>query len=388
MGGLVNALTDPTIRAVVLCPGIYLLNQPLIIYKENFVVFGMGMANLVAPPGQSAILVTADGVRVSGLLIEPEGKYDNSDPLLVWGRPGKKSGSPSNPGFMYDIFTRVGRFRSYQQTSVSIQVQVNMDYVVLDNLWLWRGDHDKFGNVYNENNPADIGIEINGDYVHAYGIASEHNLKEQVKWNGNHGWTAFFQAEFPYDVKKYDTAAFSVASSVTHFEAHGLGAWCYFRDHPVIAPAGISTPTGNSIIVENVATVWLNGNDQSQIQHVINNQGDALGNGIREGQCMFAEMNLKLAAVLEVNASTTTGVITQVTDVWDHATIMETSRGVIVEYLDISCPFLFFKLFRFFTGTDKSLTSAYCKQDQVLSLLLLLWNLKQFFELFYVKFLG
>jgi len=270
--GLLSALANNDILSVVLTPGIYLLTETLVIYKDNFILFGMGMANLVAPPGQSAVLVTGNGVRVSGLLIEPEGKYAKNEPLVVVGHSGQKSGSETSPVGLYDIFTRVGRFRNAEQTSVDIQVQINMDWVFLDDVWLWRGDHDAYGPVAFGMNPSNIGLEVNGDNVHAYGVASEHNIKQQVKWSGNGGYVAFFQAEMPYDVSEYDVAAFEVSSHVKSFAGYGLGAYCFFRDHDVTAPYGFSTPNNQNVYMKNVFTIFLTG--QGGIRHVINQEGN------------------------------------------------------------------------------------------------------------------
>ncbi len=79
-------------------------------------------------------------------------------------------------------------------------VVINSGNVIYDNTWLWRADHDKGGSVYNSKNPCNTGIVVNGDNVRAYGLASEHTLKDLVLWNGNNGEVYFYQSEFPYDV--------------------------------------------------------------------------------------------------------------------------------------------------------------------------------------------
>lgn len=79
-------------------------------------------------------------------------------------------------------------------------VQINSGYVIYDNSWLWRADHDIGGLVHNSKNYVANGIVIAGDHVTAYGLASEHTLEDLVVWNGNWGQTVFYQSEFPYDV--------------------------------------------------------------------------------------------------------------------------------------------------------------------------------------------
>merc|ERR1712151_104916 len=56
---------------VVLSPGVYSLDSPLILNTKNQVLLGLGLATLVAMSGTPAIKVgNVDGVRVSGILLE------------------------------------------------------------------------------------------------------------------------------------------------------------------------------------------------------------------------------------------------------------------------------------------------------------------------------
>merc|ERR1711994_16068 len=64
-----------------------------------------------------------------------------------------------------------------------------------------------------------------------------------------------------------------VAAGVKSHTAYGLGAYCYFEAHPVHAANGFQTPEGNNIFLQNLCTVFLSGNDDSQITHVINGEG-------------------------------------------------------------------------------------------------------------------
>lgn len=70
--------------------------------------------------------------------------------------------------------------------------EVNTGYVIIDNTWFWRADHDVAGQVTNHRNPVDHGIVINADNVTAYGLASEHTLADLVQWNGEYGETYFY----------------------------------------------------------------------------------------------------------------------------------------------------------------------------------------------------
>ena len=95
-------------------------------------------------------------------------------------------------------------------------------------------------------NPSKTGLKVNGDYVTAYGLMSEHHLQNQVEWRGNHGKTVMYQSEFAYDV---DTTyaddgyvSYYVDDKVTNHKAYGVGAYAYFRDYPVVVNNAIKAP--------------------------------------------------------------------------------------------------------------------------------------------------
>ena len=152
-------------------------------------------------------------------------------------------------------------------------VQINSGYVVIDNAWLWRADHGIAGETYNEDNPVRTGLEVNGDNVIAYGLASEHTLGNLVEWNGNYGATYFYQSELPYDATTdYGSSGFAgyhVSNNASSHEAWGVGVYCFFRDHPVHVSSGITAP--ESAYFKNAMTVFLTG--QGGINHVINAKG-------------------------------------------------------------------------------------------------------------------
>merc|ERR1712087_530062 len=153
-------------------------------------------------------------------------------------------------------------------------VEINADRVVLDNSWLWRADHDVTGNVYSCNNPVEVGLEVNGDSVMAYGLKVERTLNNLVEWNGEKGACYMFQSEFPYDVNQAQFGdpgynAFRVDDSVTQFEGYGMGMYSFFRDNDVTVKNAIQAPQGaQGVQFTNVMTVFLSGT--GEITHVIN----------------------------------------------------------------------------------------------------------------------
>lgn len=114
---------------------------------------------------------------------------------------------------------------------------------------------------------------MNGDHVTAYGLASEHCLKDLVSWNGNFGKVYFYQSEFPYDVTQenygnFDFVSYRVGNQVTSHEAYGIGVYSYFADYDVKIKNAIKTPNNPGVKVVNALTVFLNG--KGSINHIIN----------------------------------------------------------------------------------------------------------------------
>lgn len=240
----------------------------------------MGIATLVCEGGQPCIKVAnIDGVKIAGLLLQA-GKTHTST-LLEWGRAGTKyEGKASNPGIMSDLFARVG---GPDQFTVSAQhmVTINSGHVIIDNAWLWRGDHSVRGLVKNNDNFVETGIEVNGDDIISYGLAVEHTLGDMTVWNGERGKVYFYQSEYPYDVTQ-DYASkghvgYRVSSHVENHEAWGVGVYSFFRDFDVRMFTGIGAPNKPGVKFHSSLTRFLNG--KGAIQHVINNLGDETRGG-------------------------------------------------------------------------------------------------------------
>jgi len=260
---------------VVLSAGNYNLEASINVTKANTAVVGIGFPTLIATSGQPAIVVgNVDGVRVSGILLQAGQRATSS--LLQWGT-GTYAGSAANPGFLYDVFARVGGTNdpAQYQVQASVMVQINSGNVVIDDAWLWRADHGVNGNVVNSQNPNDHGLVVQGDNVVTYGLASEHQLQDLVTWSGANGRTYFYQSELPYDVTEanYGTPGY-VGFRVTgaNHQGWGLGVYSFFRDNAVTTANGIISPS--TAKYQNSFTCFLSG--LGQISHVLNNQGNAV----------------------------------------------------------------------------------------------------------------
>lgn len=261
---------------VVLSPGIYKLEAPLQLTHDNQVLLGLGIATLQCQNADAAVTVgNVDGVRVAGILLEAGPK---SNVLLRWGDANTKHpGLATNPGFMHDVYARVGG-PVVSGVSATTMVEINSGNVIGDNLWLWRADHGPDDSlVTNLNCACDHALVVNGDDVSFYGLAVEHTLKDLVLWNGERGATYFLQSELPYDADPAWQAGqyvgYRVANGVTTHKAVGVGVYHYMRDFPITMNSVIACPDNLVNDFVSPLAVYLNG--QGRANHIINNNGDA-----------------------------------------------------------------------------------------------------------------
>jgi hypothetical protein len=156
-------------KDLILTPGVYDLNQPILVSRPDTVVLGLGFATLVPQHGNAAMIVAPNtGVKVSGLIVDA-GPV-NSPVLMSVGIPRFGSDTASNPDTIQDVFFRIG---GAETTNVSATVSLldNADNSIIDDVWAWRADH---GNAVDWTaNTADTGVVVTGDNVTAYGLAVE-----------------------------------------------------------------------------------------------------------------------------------------------------------------------------------------------------------------------
>lgn len=260
---------------IVITPGIYTLDDSLNVQYENQVILGLGLATLIAPSNGNPCIRVGDvsGVRIAGLLLEA-GKWETKGGMLQIGSSGKFQGTKSNPVVVTDVFARVGGPNT-GVGPVDTMFSVNSGYTVIDNTWLWRADHTAEGLVYHSDNPVKNGLVVNSDNVYAYGLASEHTTEDNVVWNGNNGLTYFYQAEIMYDVTdaNWPYSCYKIGSNVDTHTGSGLGCYTYFRDASVYSESGIKTNGGKNVKIDKAVSVWLNGNQLSGLNNVIDSDG-------------------------------------------------------------------------------------------------------------------
>jgi hypothetical protein len=70
----------------------------------------------------------------------------------------------------------------------------------------------------------------------------------------------------------------AVASSVTSFQAHGVGVYCFFDVNPsVVSANALTSPTSSGVDWNDMVTVSLGG--VGTIEHIINGDGSTVDSG-------------------------------------------------------------------------------------------------------------
>jgi hypothetical protein len=266
-------------RGLILTPGIYDLDAPIVIARPDTVVLGLGFPTLVPKRGTAAMEVGGPGVKLSGMIFQAG--PTNSPVLLQVGGPSPSQGAdPDDPTLVQDVFFRVGGAAPGEATDSLV---VNSSEVILDDIWAWRADHGHA--VGWQSNLADNGLTVNGNDVTAYGLSVEHYQRRQVVWNGQDGTEIFFQNEMPYDPPSQAAwrqspttdgyPAFEVSANVTSFQGYGMGSYCYFDQGVAIeAGAAFEVPRVPGVELHDVFTKFLSGS--GGIQSVVAGTGAAV----------------------------------------------------------------------------------------------------------------
>src|ERR1700678_241883 len=252
-------------KNLILTPGVYDLNAPILVSRPDTVVLGQGFATLVPQHGNAAMVVAPDtGVKVSGLIFDA-GPV-NSPVLLSVGIPG--GGSASDPDLIQDVFFRIGGAES---TSVGATVSLldNASNSIIDDVWAWRADHGN--DVGWTANTAANGVIVTGNNVTAYGLAVEHYQKYEVIWSGQGGTDVFFQNELPYDPPSQSAwmasptqdgyPAFFVTPGVRTFQGYGMGSYVVFIDTSATLydAEAFQAPDSSGVQFHNIFGVWIAG---------------------------------------------------------------------------------------------------------------------------------
>ena len=283
-------------KDLVLSPGEYPLAASLEVKHPNQVILGLGYATLKAPlNGLPCIRVHPNipGVRIAGIMLEASVLTDHipSLSLLQWGIQGMDDvGDKENPGLLSDIFCRVGGASYDRHVSTDVMIELHSGNIYGDNLWLWRADHVKLHPGEEANFPhispyyrqtvmgecqVRNGMKVYGEAVTMVGLFIEHTTEDQLIWEGDKGYVAFYQCELPYDVdQSYADKSFvgyRVGSDVESHTARGIGIYSNFRDFDVNVATAISHPESAGIVMNNLFTVYLD--NQGKINSIVNGKG-------------------------------------------------------------------------------------------------------------------
>ena len=263
-------------KNLILTPGVYNLNQPIVVPHPDTVILGLGMATLVPQHGNAAMKVVPNsGVKLSGLIFDA-GPV-NSPVLLSVGTPGP--GNANDPDLIQDVFFRIGGAAT-TPVSATVSLLDNASNSIIDNIWVWRADHGN--DVGWTVNRGDTGLVVTGNDVSAIGVAVEHYQKNEVIWSGQGGSDIFFQNELPYDPPTQADwmasptqdgyPAFLVTNNVKSFQGYGMGSYVVFiqTTATLFNAEAFQSPDTPGVQFHDILGVWIagSGGDNSVINGV------------------------------------------------------------------------------------------------------------------------
>ncbi len=261
---------------LVLTPGVYNLDRPIVVSRPDTIVLGLGLATLIPTNGNSSMdVLDPAGVKISGLIFNA-GPV-NSRVLLDVGL-SPIQGSAAAPTLIQDTYFRIGGAEPGEATT---SMAINSSHVILDNIWGWRADHG--AGVGWTDNVGEHGLIVNGNDVTAYGLFIEHYEKTQVIWRGQGGTDIFFQNEMPYDAPSQAAwmqnattngyPAFEVTPNVHSFTGYGLASYCFFElGIPIMATQAFLVPgSAPGVQLNDILTRFLSGS--GGISSVVNGTG-------------------------------------------------------------------------------------------------------------------
>ncbi|WP_159523529.1 coagulation factor 5/8 type domain-containing protein [Sunxiuqinia indica] len=266
-------------KNILFTPGIYWLENSIEVTQPGAVLIGMGLPSII-PESSKPVIKIADVADVTLSSILVDAGLVQTEQLIEIGEPGADSDHSEHPTSIYDVFVRVGGYHAGTSQNC---VTINSNNVVVDHIWLWRADHGN-GAGWDTNKAAN-GLTVNGDDVTIYGLFNEHYQEYQTIWNGENGRVYFYQCEMPYYVPSPDVwqndgkngfASYKVSEDVATHDVWGMGIYNVFFNSPAIVDWAIEAPEQLEQRFRHVTTIWLGGNEGSEVKSIINGKGDAV----------------------------------------------------------------------------------------------------------------
>jgi hypothetical protein len=268
-------------KNLLLTPGIYKIDAPIVVPRPNTVVLGLGMATLRTTKNVMAMKTAdVDGLTIANLIIESDTLIE-SPVLLQVGDSGSVRSHSANPIFIFDLFIRSG---GAVAGTCKYGAFFNSNDIVLDHCWIWRADHGSGRGWIADTNTLRNGLVINGNNCITYAQMVEHWQKYNTVWNGNNGRQYFYQHEFNYDVPdqpsfmdgtKPGITAIKVTNGVTNYEGWAIGIYSFFRKAPITVTNAMEVPKVPGVKIHHIVTYSL-GSDQGEILHAVNDTGTAV----------------------------------------------------------------------------------------------------------------
>lgn len=292
------------IKYIIITPNVYQLNKSIEV-SGTFIILGIGMPTIRAPPDSPAIV--AKNIKnsvLAGILIEAS--VGEKSCLVDWGN--SKNNDNNDHCFIHDLYCRVGGNLNPKDCCVRVNeamVKISQSNTIIDNAWLWVADHGNNmppGDNCKESNgqaswekiwenaycPTCLIVTETANNVHAYCLQAEHSTGDHiVKWYGDNGEIYMFQSEYPYhpvestknpkfnfNDKKYNVRAISVdntsGTNGSNLSVYGGGAYTYFPCPS--SGSGIKVDSafdlGGHPGDYNLFTIRLDGNKDSGINNI------------------------------------------------------------------------------------------------------------------------
>jgi hypothetical protein len=281
-------------KNLILSPGVYDIDAPIVVDRDNAVVLGMGHATLTAMNGVTPLQVrNRPGIIIAGVTLDAGETL--SETLLEVGSPDEDpTGDITNPITLSDVYFRLGGPHIGKATAC---LTINANDVLIDHTWVWRADHgvedfDPSDGFMGDNqrwvvNVGEIGVVVNGDDVIANGLFVEHYQQYNVLWKGERGRVYFFQNELPYDPPTQADwtasdgtlgwAAYKVDDAVTDHQLWAGGVYCYNRNNPdIVTTNAFEVPQSEGVQLQRVFTRNLSG--PGTIVSIVNGMGESVTN--------------------------------------------------------------------------------------------------------------